>query len=321
MPCYRQAGSQSYNRSIPFGQFSSMKSALQNYSWHRGIPPFAAVLIGLLLWFSPRGASGADIPVEEYLRKARLAFHRGERQESLDLLNKALELEPANLQALYHRARVYESLRDHAKSIADYDQIIRLDPRSPQVYQLRGFEHFRATHIKESIADFDKSIELFPSQAPHHWQRGISYYYAKQYGEGRRQFETHQTVNSSDVENAVWHFLCVTGEESFEKARASLIAIKGDQRVPMMEIFALFAGKGTVDQVLAAAEAGAPPPDEFKQRLFYAHLYLGLYFEAMGNAAKSEEHMAKAVGPYAVDHYMGDVARVHVKLRNPAAKP
>jgi lipoprotein NlpI len=99
-----------------------------------------------------------------------------------------------------------------------------------------------------------------------------------------------------------------------EKARASLIDIKGDPRVPMAQIHALFAGKGTVEQVLAAAEAGKVSAEQRQGRLFYAHLYLALYYETIGNAKLVEEHLRNATGPYGHEDYMGDVARVHLKL-------
>ncbi|NNC88790.1 MAG: hypothetical protein HKN82_10070, partial [Akkermansiaceae bacterium] len=44
-------------------------------------------------------------------------------------------------------------------------------------------------------------------------------------------------------------------------------------------------------------------------------LYLGLYHEALGEEAKAAAHMQKAAGDYKMDHYMGRVAQVHVKLR------
>ena len=71
-----------------------------------------------------------------------------------------------------------------------------------------GEEAFRAGKIDESIKQFDLAIAAQPRLAPHHWQRGISLYYAGRFDDCRRQFEIHQTVNSEDVENSVWHFLC-----------------------------------------------------------------------------------------------------------------
>ena len=83
----------------------------------------------------------------------------------------------------------------------------------------------------------------------------------------------------------------------------------------MKEIHALYAGNGTAEDVVAAARAGDPPEDALRNRLCYAHLYLGLYFEATGDTGKAAEHIRLAAGKYRMDHYMGKVAQVHVKLR------
>ena len=206
------------------------------------------------------------------------------------------------------------STRDYAKAVADYDAGLKLNTNAPIAYQRRGEAHFRLGHFKESIADFDRFIELVPAQAPQHWQRGIALYYAGRYEDGRKQFELHQTVNPRDVENAVWHFLCVARASGAEKARAALIPIDGDARVPMAQVHALFAGKAKPEDVLAAARAGEPPPDRLDNQLFYAHLYLGLYFEAMGDARLAREHVFKAATGFKADHYMGDVARVHAQV-------
>ena len=48
-------------------------------------------------------------------------------------------------------------------------------------------------------------------------------------------------------------------------------------------------------------------------RLFYAHLYLGLYYDATGDTKLAREHIFKAAA-FKADHYMGDVARVHAGL-------
>lgn len=215
-----------------------------------------------------------------------------------------------------------------ALEAGDFEKIIALTegakPNSPQesvraaALQNRGVQRFFDAKIKESIADFDAYLAIRPDEDPHHWQRGISYYYAGEYEKGKAQFERHQTVNSQDVENAVFHFICaarVPGGNA-EKARADFIPITADPRVPMKEIWALYAGKGTADEVVKAAQAGDPGEDELRNRLCYAHLYIGLYFEATGDAADSAKHIGLAAKEYKMDHYMGKVAQVHARLRH-----
>jgi lipoprotein NlpI len=212
------------------------------------------------------------------------------------------------------RGRLYAEDREHAKAVADFDQAIGLAPRGAELYQLRGLERFKLGQFQESCADFDKFIEIVPLRAPYHWQRGISCYYAGRYEDGRKQFELHSTVNPNDVENAVWHFLCVARLGGLAKARASLMSIKDDPRVPMMQIYALFAGKAKPDDVLAAATAGAPSSAQLKQQLFYAHLYIGLFFEASGDEKLASKHVLQAAQEYKAEHYMGEVARIHADL-------
>jgi lipoprotein NlpI len=262
-------------------------------------------------------ALAADVSegtISDLLNQARAASRNGKNEEAIAFATKAIEANPKNGNSYYIRGQYYEMTREHAKAIADYDQVLQLDSSAPEVYQHRGSEHFKLGLIAESIADFDKFIELIPRQGPYHWQRGISLYYAGRYDEGRRQFELHQTVNPNDVENAVWHFLCVARSAGVEKARASLIPIKGDARVPMAEIHALFSGKSKVEDVLAAAKAGDPPSDTLNNRLFYAYLYVGLFYEVNGDESRAREYVFKASERSQKNDYMGDVARVHADL-------
>lgn len=273
----------------------------------------------LVLAILPEARAAGD-EIDTLLRAADNALKNGKPAEAIALAGKILATEPQHFRALLYRANAHEQLRDYPKAVTDYDAVLKLNTNAALVFQRRGEAHFRLGRFKESIADFDRVIELRPAQAPQHWQRGIALYYAGRYEDGRKQFELHQTVNSRDVENAVWHFLCVARASGVEKARAALISIEGDARVPMAQVHALFADKAKPEDVLAAAKAGSPPADQLDTQLFYAHLYLGLYYEAMGDARLAREHIFKAATGFKADHYMGDVARVHAQVLRGKAK-
>lgn len=196
-------------------------------------------------------------------------------------------------------------------ALAELNRSIAANPKRADLYDSRGSVQFQLGRIDESIADFDRFIDLRPDQRPHHWKRGISYYYAGRYQDGREQFEGYQTVDASDVENAVWRYLCMARESDVKKARAEILPIRGDRRVPMSEIYDLFAGKATPDDVLQAARAGDPPAERLNERLFYAELYLGLYYESEGDSRRAAEHINAAADKHKIGHYMWDVARVH----------
>jgi lipoprotein NlpI len=173
----------------------------------------------------------------------------------------------------------------------------------------RAVMSFEAGEIDAAVADFDELARRVPEAAPSLWQRGIALYYARRWEDCRIQFESHRRVNPNDVENAVWHYICVARLTSPEAARQTLLPVGSDPRVPMRQIYELFSGTLEPDLVMASATAG--PRSEF-----YAHLYLGLYFEAWGEAARALEHLTRAAAPeYAGEGgYMHMVARVHLRL-------
>jgi lipoprotein NlpI len=166
-----------------------------------------------------------------------------------------------------------------------------------------GEEAFKAGKITESIREFDAAIKIEPRLAPQHWQRGISLYYAKRYDDCAKQFALHKTVNPEDVENAVFHYLCVARAQDVITARKGLIEIHNDDRVPMMQVYAMYQGKLKPEDVLKVAKSN--------ESLFYAHLYIGLWYDAAGDTKNAVKHIKTAAG-YPVGHYMHDVARIHL---------
>ena len=187
------------------------------------------------------------------------------------------------------------------------------DPlESASDYVSRGMQRFRDNKIAESLRDFQRAVQVDPRTGPQLWQRGISHYYAGKFKEGRRQFESHRTVNPHDVENAAWHFICVAAVDGVGAARISLIKIDTtrDTRIPMSEVYRFYAGRGSEDSVLEAAQNA-----DTELARMYAHLYLGLYYEVAGEVDRARVHMRKAAAARLKSHYMHDVAKVHLLQR------
>ena len=205
---------------------------------------------------------------------------------------------------LLRQASLHESRGDYEAAISGYDRAIEVEPRNWQLYLLRGSARFKAGQIEASIEDFDQVVVLEPSQDPYLWQRGISYYYAGRFADCRGQFERHRLVNPNDVENAVWHLLCVAAEEGLEAAQESMLPVGPDARRPMKEIDALFRGKGSVAEVEAAVR------EEGSGARFYA---LGLYYELVGEEEKAAAAIERAAS-LPNRGYMVEVARVHREL-------
>jgi hypothetical protein len=178
---------------------------------------------------------------------------------------------------------------------------------------------FFAAKPAESARLFDAVAAAAPDREAELWQRGLALYYAARYADGRRQFELHRNVNPNDVENVAWHFACVARESGAAAARAAVLPVGEDDRVPMRQIRDLCAGRATPEEVVMAAEAS--PERSRRNDLCFAHLYVGLYFDAVGDEERAKRHMLLAAGPFSMDHYMGRVAQVHLAVRGWMPQP
>jgi lipoprotein NlpI len=252
--------------------------------------------------------------LEPLMRKGTAALRAGKIEEAQALAKQAVAIAPREPRAYLFRGSVHAAQRRHADAIADFDKCLQLDPAFADAWQRRGEERFKLAEIDPSLDDFDKFLELRPDARPGHWQRGISLYYAGKFKEGAEQFKAGDKVFANDVENAVWHYLCNVRVLGSEKARQSLLKIGKDRRVPLMVIYELFAGRAKPEDVLAAVREGDPQGPELKTGLFYAHLYLGLYYDATGDTKKALEHLNQAAEDQGIGGYMGDVTRVHRQL-------
>ena len=262
----------------------------------------AVMVVGLVA-----GLEGAET---NRLEGVIALWRGGKVDDALAAAAAALKEEPRNARLFNLRAQMRLMTGQHALADEDLTAAIGLEPDSASLHQTRAQLRFRLGRIEDSVKDFDRANELAPRLVPQNWQRGIALYYAGRFKDGRLQFETHQTYNPQDVENAAWHFLCTAREQGIEAARKSLIPIERDSRIPMREIQSLFAGRASVQDVLKAAEK-AGDEEGRREQLFYAHLYLGLYHEAMQDLPRRDLHIRKAAELSEKDNYMGIVARIH----------
>lgn len=249
----------------------------------------------------------------EPLEQAEKAYQAGQFEKARELAEKAVEADPKQVNARMLLGLACSRLRDQKAALEAFNQVLKMEPNNLLALDRRGDTYLKLGEFDKAVADFDRVLEIRPQLKPEHWRRGIALYYTGDHKEGAKQFETHKEANPEDVENAAWHYLCNANVIGREKARAELIDVTKDTRVPMAEIQKLFAGKMEPGQVIKAAERLPMDSDAGKEARFYAHLYVGLWYEAEGKGAEAKKHLTEAVEKYEISHYMWDVGKAHLQ--------
>ncbi|MBS0262601.1 MAG: tetratricopeptide repeat protein [Planctomycetes bacterium] len=194
---------------------------------------------------------------------------------------------------------------------------IDANPQDVDNYSRRGDACFFRGKFAEAVADYEQMVKLKPELENSHWRKGIAYFYAGRYKDAAHQFEIYHSFDNVDRENGIWRYLSQRKAFGRDKAREGLLKYEKDDREPFPDVYRLFSGELTGDEVLKRVNAAQISPQEKTQRLFYAELYVGLNDFVDGRLDSAEQHLEQAVkntwganaggGP----GYMWHVGRVH----------
>jgi lipoprotein NlpI len=204
--------------------------------------------------------------------------------------------------------------------IAEAGKTLKTDPKNVDACSSRGDALFMRGKFAEALADYEKMVEVDPKLDAGHWRRGIAYFYAGQFGKAAGQFERYHSFDNVDRENGIWRYFSQRKAFGKAKAQEGLLKYEKDDREPFPDVYQIFQGKKTPEEILAKISSAPVPDGERDSRLFYAHLYIGLNFAVEDKPDAAIPHLRKAVAsPWAPTAgygpaYMWHVGRLHYDL-------
>jgi tetratricopeptide (TPR) repeat protein len=120
--------------------------------------------------------SHADaITGNNYLAKSKVArehFEAGNYQKALELLKKAIEINPSSAEAYSRAGKVYDALGQPEQAIAYFTKALELNPRSPETHTNLGIVLARRANLKAERHLRD-ALELDPEYAMGHLNMGV----------------------------------------------------------------------------------------------------------------------------------------------------
>jgi lipoprotein NlpI len=202
--------------------------------------------------------------------------------------------------------------------------ILDTDADAVGKYSRRGDLHMFLGKFAEAESDYKKMSMLKPDLDASHWRLGIAMYLAGHPEDAAAQFDKYHSFDNVDRENGIWRYLSHRAAFGKEKAREQLLKYEKDDRPPFREVYQLFEGTMTADQVLQSISPDLPESSR-QSRLFYAQLYVGLNdavedksesaLQALREAVKNAWPRDAGFGP----DYMWHVGRLeYLRLKAPA---
>ena len=102
---------------------------------------------------------------EEWLKKAR-AIDTGNYRMVVDLLNKAIELDPFLEDAYIERGEAHAMLRNHIQALEDFNEAITLNSKSFGGFRGRANAYSELSNPSQAIMDYTSALELEPVNYP-----------------------------------------------------------------------------------------------------------------------------------------------------------
>ncbi len=120
---------------------------------------------------------------ENFKNRAEALRRLGLRKESVDDLNKAVSLEPENVQAHVLRGRVYFEDGMYPEAVQNLDTAIKLDPKFAESYILRGRAYIKEKDFAKALDDANAFLQFNPNSPLGFALRGAAYQGLKKYDE------------------------------------------------------------------------------------------------------------------------------------------
>ena len=122
---------------------------------------------------APAGASVAEALAATTRGEALL--RSGKTEEALGEFDRAIELDPHNVQALYSRGLLYQGEKQHQLAIDDFSAANGLSPQRADPLLGRAISYLALDKTNEAAADLDEAAQADP-QNPQIWMtRGLAY--------------------------------------------------------------------------------------------------------------------------------------------------
>lgn len=133
------------------------------------------------------------------LGMAQLCLERQDSVGALGYVSRCIDHHKNNPQAYLMRCEIYaNNLKDYTKALEDIDKAIKLEPSNVNYYINRSYLRYQINDIRGTMADLDYAIALDPNNVTAHYNRALL---RSEVGDYNRAVEDYDFVLDRDPDN------------------------------------------------------------------------------------------------------------------------
>jgi tetratricopeptide (TPR) repeat protein len=116
-----------------------------------------------------------DVRAEAYWYRGEANDGTGQKERAIADYTEVIRLEPDATRAYFARGQIYQSRDDHDRAIADFSEFVRLAPKAFGAFHARGNSYREKGDLDRAIADYNEAIRIMPRLSSAYHDRGVAY--------------------------------------------------------------------------------------------------------------------------------------------------
>jgi tetratricopeptide (TPR) repeat protein len=112
--------------------------------------------------------------------------------------DQVIRLDPEDALGYYHRGLAWLAKKEYDPAIADFDRVIALSPGRRGAYLNRGLAWAAKKDYDKAITDFDTVLKLDPNDARAYHNRGLAWAAKKEFGKAIADYDQAIRLNPKD---------------------------------------------------------------------------------------------------------------------------
>ncbi len=116
-----------------------------------------------------------EVRAEAYMTRGEANDSTGQKEEAIADYTDVIRLQPDDTRAYFARGQIYQSQGDHDHAIADFSEFVRVAPKGFGAFLERGNSYREKGDLDRAIADYSEAIRILPNLSSAYHNRGVAY--------------------------------------------------------------------------------------------------------------------------------------------------